>query len=103
MQSLGTLVPPGHDLVVYFMQKGIGLMRSSTWCGFLLVQSYRHKDTAHTGANRLAHQYKYILTPTVMCKHQLSVLQWMNNLLISNLFYSVPQCLSFIKIPNSWK
>ena len=74
MQSLGTLVPQGPDFVVYFMQKGISSMRSSTWCGFLLVQSYRHKDTAHTGANRLAHQYKYILTPTVMSSHQLSVL-----------------------------
>ena len=30
--------------------------------------------TLHTGANRPTHLYEYILTPSVMCSQQLSVL-----------------------------
>ena len=32
------------------------------------------KDTAHSGANRLTHPFKYILTPHVIRSQQLSVL-----------------------------
>ena len=35
---------------------------------------YRKRYTIHTGANRLTHLYKYILTAPVMCSLQLSVL-----------------------------
>ena len=44
------------------------LLRSET-CGFLLVlwfgitQAHTHRHTAHTGADRLTHPYKYTLTP----------------------------------------
>ena len=39
--------------------------------------------TAHTGANRLTHPYKHMLTSPVMCSQKLCVIHWMNNLLTS--------------------
>ena len=47
---------------------------------------YHKKHKAQTGVNRLTHQYKYTLTPRVRCSKQLSVLHWMNNLLISKIY-----------------
>ena len=41
----------------------------------------------HRGANRLAHPYKYIFTPPLMYSQQLPLLHWMNNLLISKIYY----------------
>ena len=42
-----------------------------------------------------------ILTPSVMCSQHLSSLHWMNNLLISKIFF--PQCFYFSKIIHLWK
>ena len=54
--------------------------------GFLVVLwfdiSHTQKHTAHTGANRLTHPYKYISTPSVMRSQQLCVFHRMNNFLI---------------------
>ena len=57
---------------------------------------YTQRHTAHPGASRLTHRYKYIFTPTVMCSQQLSLLHWMKKSLVSKIFF--PQCLFFSKI-----
>ena len=68
MLRLGTLIPQGSSGVFY--AQGVSLLMSNT-CGVLLVLSvditHTNKDTQHIGASRLAHPYKYILTPPVMC------------------------------------
>ena len=75
-----------------FVQQGVSLPRSNTWCGFLQVLwfdiTYKKRHTTHSGANRLTHPNKYILTSPVMCWQQLSVLHWMNNLLMSRIFFT---------------
>ena len=79
-------------LLMCFVQHGVSLPRSNTWCGFLQVLwfdiTYKKRNTTHSGANRLTHPDKYILTSPVMCWQQLSVLHWMNNLLMSRIFFT---------------
>ena len=87
------------------------LLRSDTWCRFLLVlwfditHTNKHKHIqrhkTHLGASRPMHPCKYIFTPTVICSQQLSLLHWMNNSLISKIYF--PQCLFFSKIVHLQK
>ena len=58
--------------------------------------SHSHKDTAHSGASRVTHPYKYIFSLPVVCSQQLSLLYWMNDSLISKIYFL--QCLFFSKI-----
>ena len=53
--------------------------------------THMQTHTTHSESNRLTQPYKYILTPPAMCSQQLSVLHWMNNSLISKIYF--PQCL----------
>ena len=73
----------------------------SCLCSVLISPTHKQGHTAHTGANRLTHPYKYILTPPVMCSQQLSVLHWMNNLPTSTFTLQVSTisltCRSHIK------
>ena len=68
------------------------------WYSDLISQTQTHTQThtAYSGASRLTHPYKYIFSPTVMCSQQPSLLHWMNNSLISKIYF--PQCLFFSKI-----
>ena len=62
--------------------------------GILVLWSditHMQTHTTHSESNRLTQPYKYILTPPAMCSQQLSVLHWMNNSLISKIYF--PQCL----------
>ena len=45
---------------------------------------------SHSGASRLIHPHKHIFTPPVMCSQKLSLLCWMNNSLISKIYF--PLC-----------
>ena len=58
--------------------------------------THTQTHTAHSGASRLTHPYKYIFTSPVMCSQQPSLLPWMNNSLISKIY--LPQCFFFSKI-----
>ena len=64
-----------RTLLNVLCNKASSLLRSNTcafcWYSDLISQTQRH--TAHSGANRLTHPYKYILTPLVMCSKKLSV------------------------------
>ena len=76
---------------ICFVQQGIKLTEVwHWWDGFLLVPWFDivHTNKQHTRADRLTHPYKYILTPPVMCSQQLSVLHWMNNLLILKFYFT---------------
>ena len=57
------------------------------YCTLIWYQIHTNKHTAQTGANRLTHLHKYMLTTPAMCSQQQSVLQWMNNLLISKIHF----------------
>ena len=96
---------PQYQNDVFSMQQGITfieLLRSDRQCGSfwysdLISHTQTHvntqRHTAHSGASRLAHPYKNIFTPLVMCSQQLSLLNCMNNSDTKNLlsimsFYS---------------
>ena len=74
--------------------RGLARNRGCFWGG-LRPQSH------YGGGNRLTHAYKYIFTSPVMCLQQLCVLHWMNNLLISKIYF--PQWLCYWKIIHLWK
>ena len=42
--------------------------------GTLLPEEHTQTHTAHSGASRLTHPYKYIFPPPVMCSQQLLLL-----------------------------
>ena len=46
------------------------------------------QHTEHRGTNRMTYPYKYILTPPVLCSHQMPGLYSMNNLLISKIYFT---------------
>ena len=85
MPSLGTFAPQGPVL-------------NATWCYFTDVQNvacFFWIDIIHTRTHKQTHiiqrkidwhPYKYILMPTVMCSQLLSVLHWMDSLLISKTY-----------------
>ena len=60
------------------------LLSSKAWQDFLLLLWF--DITKHTRRPRLAHPYKYILTPYVMCSKHLPALNWMKNLLASKIY-----------------
>ena len=82
MSNMGTLVP--EDLAVCFMLQGVKF--TVVWhlwffTGTLIwynthINTNTHRYTAHAGANRLTHPYKYIVTQYSMCSQRLSVLHW---------------------------
>ena len=100
----GALVSWYHNhLDMHSMQQGIKF--TEVWhivwffAGTLFwyhTQTHTHKDTQHTQTNRLAHLCKYILTPSVICWQQLSVLHWIIYWYQKFLF----QCLFFLKISH---
>ena len=101
MSSLGEIVPEGSCCVFYEVRRQV--YRGLTHCGFLLVLWFaitqtQTKTRNTTVANRLTHAYKYILRPPVASLQQLSVLHWMNNLLIPKV-NRVAQCL-FLKVTH---
>ena len=53
--------------------------------------THKQRHTAHSGANRLTYPYKYILISPFMCSQLLSVLHWINNLLISKIYFTESQ------------
>ena len=74
------------------------LLRSDKCDAFLVLWfdiTHRERHTTHSGANRLTYPYKYIFTPPFMCSQQLFLLHWMNNSLISKIYF--PQYLFFFK------
>ena len=86
-----------------FMQRGFKF--AEVWhiiCFFPGTLVWYHTDTdtktTHSGANKLTHPCKYILTSPVMCSQQLFVLHWMNNSLISKICF--PQCFCFLKVTS---
>ena len=78
------------------------LLRSDTWCVFLLAlwfdithtNTHTQTHTAHSGASRLIHHINIYLHH--MCSQQLFLLHWMNNSLISKMYF--PKFLFFSKI-----
>ena len=61
-------------------------------CFFASISIWHHKytqrHTTGTGVNRLTQPCKYILMLTVMCSQKLPVLHWMDNLLISKIYFT---------------
>ena len=51
------------------------------------MHTYTEIHTAHTGNNRLTPLYKFILTAPAMCSYHLCTLHWINNLLISKIYF----------------
>ena len=104
MSSLGTLVPVLEGTSCVFMHQGVKFNEVWYIMWVLLVITHTHTHThthtqsytAHSGASALTHPYKYKFTPSVMCSQQWSLLHWMNNSLISKIYF--PQCLFFSKI-----
>ena len=86
-----------------FMQQAVKFTEVWHMMFFLFVlwyditHAYTHihtqRHTAHPGASRLTHPYKYIFIPTVMCSQQLSLLHWMKKSLVSKIF--LPQSFLF--------
>ena len=76
MSSLGTLVPEGPWCVFYVTRRQVywGLTHVVVfyWYSDLISRTQTH--TAHSGASRLTHSYKYIFTPPAICSQQLPLL-----------------------------
>ena len=60
------------------------------------THTFTKTHSTHSGTSRLIHPYKYIFTTPVMSSQQLFLLHWMNNSLISRIYF--PQCTFFSKI-----
>ena len=75
-----------RTLVCVLCNKVSSLLRSDT-CGFLLVLWFNITHTTHSRASRVTHSYKYIFTRTVMYSQQLPLLHWMNNSLMSKIYF----------------
>ena len=80
MFSLGTLVPEGAWCVFYATRCQVywGLTHDVVfycYSDFFITHTNAQKHTTHSGASRLTHLYKYILTPPVVCSWHLPLLQ----------------------------
>ena len=101
ISSLGTFVPEGRWCVFYATRRQVywGLTHNKILCWYSDLishtQTHAHRDTQHTQRPVTTRPYKYIITPIVVCSQQLSLLHWMNNSLISKIYF--PQCLFFSK------
>ena len=97
-----------RHLVVCFRKQGINNftvgLTHRTWLLLALIWYHTHKHiyTSHRGTNWPAYIYKYILTSTVMRSQQLPVLHWMNDSLISKIYFTeVPNIFAFRKLLTS--
>ena len=63
ISSHGTLVPEGHCCVLYATRRPrfTEVWHIMWFFTDTLIQYYTHKHTAHSGANKLTHPYKYVL------------------------------------------
>ena len=79
MSGLCTLVPEGPWCVFYVTRRQVywGLTHVVVfyWYSDLISRTQTH--TAHSGASRLTHSYKYIFTPPAICSQQLPLLNLM--------------------------
>ena len=76
------------------------LLSSKVWQDFLLLLWF--DITKHTRRPRLAHPYKYILTPYVTCSKHLPALNWMKNLLASKIYITkFHNVFAFQKLPRN--
>ena len=97
MSSLGTFVIEGPCCVFYATRYQVywGLWDKWFFASTLIWYHWDTKShTAHSGANRLTHPYKYILKPPIMWSQQLYLLHWMDNPLVLRIY--VPQCLCWL-------
>ena len=102
LPSLGTLALKA-DLAMCFMQKRTKFTVGLTQMEKLLLAfwfDHMHKQTnthhIQTGIYRLTH--KDIITSSVICTQQLSVLHWINHSLISKMYTWDQQYISFLKV-----
>ena len=96
MLGLGNLVPEKPWCVFCAIRRQVywGLIHNVFLTGTLIwyhTRTNTHRHITHWGAKRLTHPYKYIFTPLVLCSQQLCLLQWMDNSLISKVYF--PQYL----------
>ena len=77
------------DLDVCFMQQVIKFTEVSHMWFFAgtVIWYHTQRHTAHSGTSKLTDPYKYIFTSPVMCSQQLPLLHWMNNSLISKIYF----------------
>ena len=103
--TFGTLSPQGSCSVFYATRHQFTeVQRMMCFLLVLWYHTHTNKDTGRTRTNRLTHPCKYMLIPSVICSQQLSVLHWMNNLLIQKIFlYRLPQCRCFSEISDNEK
>ena len=112
MSSLGILESEGSCYVFYATRcPGYwGLTYNVFFVGILIwyhthtythTHTHTHKYTQQTQGRIDWHPYKYILPTPVMFSQQPFVLHWMNNSLISKVYFS--QILFFLKITQLWK
>ena len=101
ISSLGTFVPEGRWCVFYATRRQVcwGLTHNKILCWYSDLishtQTHTRTETQHTQRPVTTRPYKYIITPIVVCSQQPSLLHWMNNSLISKIYF--PQCLFFSK------
>ena len=85
LSSVGALVTEEHCCVFYAARYQIYCRFDTNNMTFVSTLIWDHIQTnmhrRHRDQQNDTHRYKYIITPPVMCTHQLPVLHWMNNLL----------------------
>ena len=96
MPNLGTLVleRPSCVFCATRCQVYWGLTHDVFFCWYSDLISHTQTHTAHSGASRLIHHINIYLHH--MCSQQLFLLHWMNNSLISKMYF--PKFLFFSKI-----
>ena len=98
--SLCTLVPEGPWCVFYATRHQVywGLAHNMVfwWYSNLISHKHTHTHIEHAKTSMLTHPYKYIFTLLGIFSHQLSLLHWMDNSLISKNYF--PKCLFFSRI-----
>ena len=92
MSNLDTLVAEGPYCMFCATRRQIywGLTNNVAFCYFfdLILHTHKQRHTTHAGAKRLTHPHKYILTPAVTCSQLLSALHWINNSLMSKIYFT---------------
>ena len=80
-----------RTLMCVLCNKASSLLMSDTWCSFLLVLwfdiTHTNTQTVHSWASTLIHPHKYIFTPPVMCSQHLPFDDYINNSLISKIYF----------------
>ena len=106
LRLMGVIAP--HMICYFLLNDLIFCNKAAVYWGvahdvvFTSTLLWYHVQTkTHIEANRLIHPHEYILTSLVMCLLKLSVLHWVNNLLISKFYFSIVlRCLFFPKITD---